>query len=140
MITSYEAYRQLQWINVYSDRDIIGGSLDFYDTHFDLTAEERHALERGEMTALRARFLAEGFGLPEHPHLKSQEKEGRKYWEIYDGTRLAFTIRDAAGTLRVTPERQITNIPDPEARIPLVAHTEMWTTGTVFRKFYDAFH
>jgi len=75
LIQDYAKYRKLKWINVYSPRDVIGSSVDFYDDKC-------------------------------HP--------------------------------TYMPEMEVQNVIDPDALIPLVAHTEHWKNRTIFKELYDA--
>lgn len=74
LILDYAYRKRLSWINVYSKKDIISGSLEFFDDPEDAA----------------------------HEHLRVQ------------------------------------NLPDPQCKIPLKAHTEYWDNQLVFEKLYDA--
>ncbi len=59
LITSYQRFRNLAWINVYSPHDIISGSLRFYDwpgTHIP-PAVDNIAGSRCMCTVARAQFI-----------------------------------------------------------------------------------
>lgn len=141
LIVNYAKYRQFHSVNVYSERDIIGSSIDFFDMHFPAGANYRQELDNNHIPkALRAKFQEEGFGLLDSTTtVYAITSNGVKHWEIHDKEAGSFTIRDEAGELSVYPERQIKNVIDPDALIPLVAHTELWKTGKVFDEFYEAF-
>jgi len=68
LIQSYERFRRMKWVNIYSARDVVSGRLDFFD-------------------------------VPDH---------------------------SSGGGCRVQ------SVPDPEARIPLIAHTEYWRSRLLF--------
>jgi len=75
LILKYQPFREhLTWINVYSKRDIISGSLDFYDDS-NVCPNEKYLVK---------------------------------------------------------------NTVDPDALIPLAAHTEYWENSTIWKKFYEA--